>query len=199
MILTEWKLSLPSWVGEWERQHQDKRYHQLDDRLRFTLELAKENILRKTGGPFSAVIFQDTIGEVVSIGVNHVIAENCSMAHAEIMAIMAAQKKLHAFDLGSPEMPSYHLISSAQPCAMCTGAIPWSGIRKLTYISPKEDVQDILGFDEGPLHPQWVQEFKKRHIDIQEGSFQEEAKAILILYKKLGGPIYNGRGGTNYI
>ena len=70
--------------------------------MRFVLALTERNIREKTGGPFGAAVFEQDSGKLVSVGVNVVIQQNCSAAHAEMMALMLAQKELDHYDLGMP-------------------------------------------------------------------------------------------------
>lgn len=186
MTITETKtLVLPSWTNELIPF--STNLISIEEKVRFVLKLAAQNIEHKTGGPFGAAIFNSNSHELISVGVNQVVEQNCSPAHAEIIAIMMAQEKLKQFKLDDEE---YVLISSAQPCAMCTGAIVWSGVKTLIYASPKEDVESIAGFDEGPVHPDWITELKKRGITVVEKVISDEASEILKLYKSTQGIIY---------
>jgi tRNA(Arg) A34 adenosine deaminase TadA len=65
-----------------------------------------------------------------------------------MVAIMIAQKILGNFDLGDASVPAYELVTSTEPCAMCLGATPWSGVRGLVCGARDEDASAV-GFDEG--------------------------------------------------
>ncbi len=104
---------------------------------------AKEALkgLRKNhGGPFGAVIIQNN--NVISKAHNEVIKNNDPTAHAEILAIRKASKKLKRFDLSDCE-----IYSTCEPCPMCFAAIHWAKIRSLYYGCSKEDAANI-GFDD---------------------------------------------------
>ena len=73
---------------------------------------------------------------------------------------------------------------------MCGGALLWSGIKKLVYGATKNDVEELVGFDEGPVHPDWNNEMKKRGIDIVSEVLRDEARSILKRYKIKGGILY---------
>ena len=56
--------------------------------MRRAIELATENVLAGSGGPFGAVVVRD--GEIIATGVNLVTSTNDPTAHAEVVAIRAA-------------------------------------------------------------------------------------------------------------
>ena len=159
MLITNWNLNLPEWLVSILPEISLKQYSTDEDRMRLAIDLSQKNVEHGTGGPFGAAIFHDVSGELLSVGVNQVVPQHCSLAHAEIMAIMTAQQKIKNFSL---QEAKYHLASSSQPCAMCTGALAWSGLSRVTYAATKEDVEFLTGFDEGPLHPQWESELDAR-------------------------------------
>ena len=91
--------------------------------MRFVIELARQNIEHRTGGPFGAAIFETTSGKLLAPGVNLVEPAHCSIAHAEMVAIALAQQTRGSYDLGR-EGTICELVTSTEPCAMCLGAIP---------------------------------------------------------------------------
>src|SRR5512143_3823362 len=117
-----------------------------EERMRFVLELAREHIAAD-GGPFAAAVFEHGSGRLLAAGANRVIASSCSCAHAEVIALSLAQRRLGHFDLGAASFPPCELVSSAEPCLMCLGAVLWSGVRVLSVGARGEDVT-ALGFDE---------------------------------------------------
>ena len=123
-------LELPGWVEEL-LPDPGGTYPTEEDRMRLVVELSRLNVERETGGPFGAAIFERETGRLLAPGVNLVVASSCSVAHAEMVAIMIAQQVVGDFDLGSEGKPAYELYASTEPCAMCFGAIPWSGVRAL--------------------------------------------------------------------
>jgi tRNA(Arg) A34 adenosine deaminase TadA len=163
--------------------------------MRFVIELSEMNIKNETGGPFGAGIFEQDSGKLIAVGVNVVLDTNCSLAHAEMMCIGLAQQKLRTFDLGTEGMPAYELASSTEPCAMCLGAIPWSGIRRLLCGARGQDACDI-GFDEGGKVPDWADTLAIRGITVVQDVLRKEARDVLKNYKESGGLIYNGRQAT---
>ena len=179
-------LQLPAWIEELAGDP-ERRYPDPAERMRLAVELACRNAERDSGGPFGAAVFDLESGRLIAPGVNRVIPESCSVAHAETMAIMLAQKRLGTFDLRS--LGSYELATSAEPCAMCYGALPWSGIRRLAYGATREDVTAI-GFDEGDKPADWAASLEARGIEVVHGLLRAEAREALQCYRRRNGTIY---------
>ena len=123
-------VTIPDWILERLGQA-GKDFGSVSSRMDLAISLAEENVSKKTGGPFAAVIFDMSTWEPVSAGVNLVTSENCSIFHAEMVAIMTAQKKLGCYDLSMASQGKYELVTSTEPCAMCFGAVPWSGVSSI--------------------------------------------------------------------
>ena len=188
------ELSLPDWVPEFLAGRPDQ-FKTVEDRVGLAIELSRENVLRKTGGPFGAAVFERESGRLISVGINQVVTLNCSVAHAELMAIMGAQQKLKNFDLGAKGLPAHDLATSGQMCAMCFGAMAWSGVTRVGIGARATDTESLTGFDEGPIHPDWKVQLEKRGIEVVQDVLRDEACAVLRMYREQGGVIYNGRGG----
>ena len=158
-------------------------------RMRFVLDLARENIATG-GGPFAAAVFEYANGRLLAAGANRVTSSGYSCAHAETVALTLAQRRLGHYDLGAASFPSCELVSSAEPCLMCLGAVLWSGVRRLVWGALREDALAI-GFDEGPVFPESLDYLRARGIEIVAGQLRDEARAVLELYARSGGHIYN--------
>jgi tRNA(Arg) A34 adenosine deaminase TadA len=163
-------------------------------RMRLAIELANRNIEHRTGGPFGAAIFETVAWRVVGVGVNLVETSNCSILHAEMVAIAMAQRTAGSYDLAAGGRPCHELATSTEPCAMCLGAIPWSGIRRVLCGARGQDACEI-GFDEGAKPADWVGELNKRGIEVARDILREEARAVLRRYAERGGTIYNAGAG----
>jgi tRNA(Arg) A34 adenosine deaminase TadA len=186
-------LTLPSWLPAL-LPPPDMTFPGPEERMRLVIGLARENVERKAGGPFAAAVFESVTGRLFSAGVNLVSALNSSIAHAEIVAIMLAQQRAGTYDLGGPGMPLLELVASAEPCAMCLGAIPWSGVRRLVCGASEADAAGI-GFDEGAKPSAWERELVSRGIEVVRNVCRGEAAAVLRQYADRGGVIYNARQG----
>ena len=185
-------IDLPDWAIE-ENKKLPAAIESIEDRMKLVIKFSRMNIEHETGGPFAAGLFEAATGKPVVIGINRVIPLNNSSAHAEIVTLMMGQKILNAFDLGGEGMPDYQLVISAQPCAMCYGSIPWSGVRSVVIAASGEQVESITGFDEGPVHPNWQSEYQRRGIEVIENVLAEEACEVLKAFADSGAKIYNGR------
>jgi tRNA(Arg) A34 adenosine deaminase TadA len=157
--------------------------------MRFVVALATTNVEKGTGGPFGAAVFERRTGQLVAIGVNLVESTNCSHAHAEMVAIANAQQAVGTFDLAAAGIPEHEIVTSCEPCAMCYGAIPWSGVRRVLCGARASDAQAI-GFDEGAKPKNWVAELNTRGISVVRDLCRKEAVAVLQHYKADGGAIY---------
>jgi tRNA(Arg) A34 adenosine deaminase TadA len=193
MRFPEVALRLPDWVGE---TLTDRVYPTVEDRMRLAVELSSLNVRHGTGGPFGAAIFERETGELLAPGVNLVVGSNCSVAHAEMVAIMVAQQTIGDFDLGGEDRPPYELVASTEPCAMCLGATPWSGVSRLVCGARDEDASAI-GFDEGEKPAEWVPALERRGITVVRDVLREEAASVLREYAGEGGEVYNARRGSS--
>jgi tRNA(Arg) A34 adenosine deaminase TadA len=191
----EFTLSLPDWAVE-ELKKLPTHIPKLEDRMREVIRFSRLNFEKGTGGPFAAGVFEIETGKLVVIGVNRVVPSNCSSAHAEVMTLSLAQHLLGTFDLGGAGMPAYQLVVNWRPCAMCYGATIWSGIRSLAIAGSGPELESITGFDEGPIHPHWDEELKKRGIELIDNVLNDEAIAVYRDFAASGSLVYNGRGGS---
>lgn len=118
----DFKIGVPGWVADFVGQS-PRVFPTMEDRMRFVIALARQNIERQSGGPFGAGVF-DEQGRLVAPGVNIVVTRNCSILHAEIVAIALAQKELGRYDISDGGKSDYELVTSTEPCAMCSGLCP---------------------------------------------------------------------------
>jgi tRNA(Arg) A34 adenosine deaminase TadA len=143
--------------------------------------------LKHGGGPFAAGVFDLETGDCLSVGVNRVVDNRCSVAHAEMMALMLAQQHVESHDLST--YGRVVLTTSAQPCSQCYGALPWSGIQAMEFGAGREAVESI-GFDEGPCPENWRQLLEDRGIQVNGPLLEQEAFQLLTTYRDQGGEIY---------
>ena len=175
-------LMLPDWVRD--EVPTDKLYPGQQERIGLAIELSRSNVAHGTGGPFGAAVF-DSAGRLLGIGVNQVLASNCSAAHAEVMALGSSQQRLRRFRLNSEGGP-VTLATSAQPCAMCFGALIWAGIDEVLIGARSDDVQALAHFDEGPLPTDWMGELQLRGIAVHRDLSRDEACKVLRDYGEIG-------------
>ena len=186
-------LTLPEWINV--RVKPDTILASIEERMRFVISLAVENVEQGTGGPFAAAVFELSTGRLVAPAVNIVERGKCSLAHAEAMALMVAQQVVGSYDLGGPGLPPLELVTTSQPCIQCWGNVWWSGIKRLVTGTSIEQTQSIAGFDEGPVPPNWAQLLRdrtpaERSVEVIENVLSDEACAALKRYKEMGARIY---------
>jgi tRNA(Arg) A34 adenosine deaminase TadA len=186
MILAQLHLTLPIWIRE--AIDESRLYPDDDSKVSLAIDLARRNVENRSGGPFGAAVFTGE-GRLVSVGVNRVIAQSCSVAHAEMMAYMLAQQRLQRFRLNEGG-ERFVLATSAQPCCQCYGATVWAGIDELLIGARSEDVEELTEFDEGPLPADWVNELRIRAIEVRRDVLRDDAREVLRAYGAMGGTAY---------
>ncbi len=179
MLPLQIHLTLPPWIGD--VADTNRRYQTDEERVGLAIELSQQNVERAGGGPFGAAVFNSHSGRLVAVGVNRVVPQHCSVAHAEIMAMMIAQQRLGRQRLNE-DGGHYVLATSAQPCCQCYGAVVWAGIDELLIGARSEDVEELAGFDEGPLPADWIGELATRGIAVRNDILREQARATLAAY-----------------
>jgi tRNA(Arg) A34 adenosine deaminase TadA len=190
-IISHCSFELPAWVEPFLKDWQEPLLT-TSRRMQLAVGLSRESIQQKTGGPFGAVVVNEESGELVSVGINLVTSAGLSIAHAEMVALSLAQRKVGAWNLS--HSGPLQLVTSCEPCSMCYGALPWSGIKSLICGAKKKDAESA-GFDEGDKPDQWVRSLQRRDIVVQCGVLRAEAASVLKQYGDSGGPIYNADHG----
>jgi guanine deaminase len=108
--------------------------------LQQAIELARQGMDARKGGPFGCVIVRD--GEVIGKGCNGVTSTNDPTAHAEIVAIRDACQRLGDFQL-----TGCTVYTSCEPCPMCLGALYWARPALIVYAATRREAADA-GFDD---------------------------------------------------
>ena len=180
------ELTLPAWLADIAGT--ESFFTDDEARVAFVIDLARRNVEHGGGGPFGAAVFDDE-GKLVSAGVNQVVAQRCSLAHAEILALGLAQRNVQRFRLNETG-GRYTLATSAQPCCQCFGALIWAGIDVLLVGARGEDVESLTEFDEGPLPPDWIAQLQRRGIRVERDLHRDEAREVLAEYTRRGGIPY---------
>ena len=150
-----------------------------------SLQEELKSYIAQGSGPFLAVIYDDK-GNLIAKEANSVVKEICSHNHAEMNTIKAAEKALKTYDLSSHNLSLY---VTAEPCIMCLGGIMWSGLKEVYYSVPSKLVEEITGFDEG-FKPDWLEEFKKRHITVYGNIEVKAGVDVLQHYINQGRTVY---------
>jgi tRNA(Arg) A34 adenosine deaminase TadA len=184
---TQFEIELPKWLESF-LEGWPGPLTTAEQRMRLAVELSAENVRHGTGGPFGAIVIEDQSGHLLGAGVNLVTTLELSIAHAEMVALSMAQSAMSNWNLGAKT--DVQLVTSCQPCAMCFGAVPWSGVTSLVWGASKEDAE-AAGFDEGDKPDNWVQTLNKRGIQTRGDVLREEAASVLARYARKAGHIYH--------
>lgn len=128
--------------------------------LQIAINLAKENVENKSGGPFGAVIVKDN--KIIAKGNNSVTQLNDPTAHAEVTAIRNACKELHSFQL-----KDCTIYSSCEPCPMCLGAIYWARPERLVFAASKE-IASKYNFDDSFIYNEINLKIEERSIETNQ-------------------------------
>jgi tRNA(Arg) A34 adenosine deaminase TadA len=186
---------LPAWVSDELAVLPDVLATE-QDRMRVVNTLAARNFVEGSGGPFAALVLERATGRLLSAGVNVVLASGLSSTHAEVVALSLAQVRLGNWDLGA-DGREHELVVNWRPCAMCYGAVVWSGVRHLVVAGDGPELERLTGFDEGPVRDDWIEQLVKRGITVSSDVLRDEAVKVYAAYGEYanrgGAVVYNAR------
>ena len=134
------------------------------------IQLSIENVRSSRGGPFGAIVVKE--GDVIAEGVNCVTQLNDPTAHAEVIAIRQACRKLKMFELTGCE-----IYTSCEPCPMCLGAIYWARPARLFYGNTAADAAKA-GFDDSLIYSEISQAHSQRKIPMVQMMHEEALQAF---------------------
>jgi guanine deaminase len=143
--------------------------------MREAIRLSLENVQSGKGGPFGAVIVKN--GVMIATGVNEVTGTNDPTAHAEIIAIRNACKKLDSFHLDDCE-----IYCSCEPCPMCLGAIYWTRLKAVYFANTKKDAAEI-NFDDNSIYQEMELPINERKLPTIQ-LLRDEAQSAFIQWQK---------------
>ncbi len=134
------------------------------------------NSVNTAGGPFGCVIVKKN--KIIAEGKNSVTFSNDPTAHAEVVAIREACKKLNTFSLAGCD-----LYTSCEPCPMCLSAIYWSRIDNIFYANTRDDAKKI-NFDDSLIYSEIPKKNEEKKIPMKQMMRNEALKAFDIWDKK---------------
>jgi guanine deaminase len=140
--------------------------------MREAIRLSCSKMQGNRGGPFGAVVVREE--KIIARGWNQVTSRNDPTAHAEIVAIRAASRKLQTFRLEGCE-----LYTSCEPCPMCLAAIYWARIKKVIYANSRRDAARIK-FDDENISREMARPLANRKIPMQQLMRREAIKAFQV-------------------
>ncbi|MCT1539635.1 MULTISPECIES: nucleoside deaminase [Lysinibacillus] len=139
------------------------------DYIQLAVDKTKEGIDKNIGGPFGATIVRGD--EIIAVVGNTMMRDTDITAHAEIVAIREASKKLGTMDLSDCV-----IYATCEPCPMCVGAIIWSGIKEVHYCNTAEDAH-VHGFSDMHLRD-YLTGKDKSVLNMQKIETTEECDAL---------------------
>lgn len=120
------------------------------------IKMAEKGIDSNAGGPFGCVIVKDN--KIIAEGFNKVTSKNDPTAHAEMVAIRKACRKLNSFQLDE-----CIIYTSCEPCPMCLGAIYWARPKTVYFACTKKDAAKI-DFDDQFIYDELEKNIETREI-----------------------------------
>ena len=136
--------------------------------MREAIRLSIQMMRRGQGGPFGAVVVCD--GRIVGRGWNQVTWGNDPTAHAEIVALRLACRRLKTFHLENCD-----LYTSCEPCPMCLSAIYWARLGRVYYANTRQEAAEI-GFDDDFIYREVALPIARRKLRMKQ-MLHEEALA----------------------
>ena len=195
---TEYSIALPAWIAD-ALADVPAVIDDVRERMRVVHARAERNWREGNGGPFAAMVAESGSGRIVSVGVNVVLASGVSSAHAEVTALALAQRVAGGWDLGGEDQPDHELVVNWRPCVQCYGAVLWSGVRRLVVAGSGPELEQLTGFDEGPMREDWAAQFETRGIEVRDGLLRDEALGTFARYHDAVAAgdmtVYNARSG----
>jgi len=138
--------------------------------MREAIRLSGRNLRDNGGGPFGAVVVRR--GKIVGRGWNRVASTNDPTAHAEVMAIREACRRLGTFRLDDCE-----LYASCEPCPMCLAAIYWARLKTIYYANTSRDAAGIQ-FDDDFIYREVARPVSRRKIRMRQLLRREALKVF---------------------
>ena len=138
----------------------------MQEAIRISIEMMRRN----HGGPFGAVVVKS--GRIVGRGWNRVTSSNDPTAHAEIVAIRGACRRLKTFQLDGCE-----LYTSCEPCPMCLSAIYWARLQRVYYANTRRDAAKA-NFDDAVIYHEVARPISRRKISMRQFMRKEALRAL---------------------
>jgi tRNA(Arg) A34 adenosine deaminase TadA len=143
--------------------------------MREAIRLSIQMMRRGVGGPFGAVVVKGD--KIVGRGCNQVTSSNDPTAHAEIVAIRDACRRLKTFQLDDCD-----LYTSCEPCPMCLSAMYWARLRSVFYGNTRRDAAKIA-FDDDFIYREVALPIRKRKL-VMKQLLREEALAAFVEWER---------------
>lgn len=141
--------------------------------MRFLLraiELSRLGMQQGHGGPFGCVIVRN--GEIVGEGFNQVTSSNDPTAHAEVVAIREACRRLQTWQLTDCDV-----FTSCEPCPMCLGALYWARPKRVVFANTRQQAA-AAQFDDAMIYSEIAAGVHERKIPFEHVPMGEAAQVF---------------------
>ncbi|MDC7785932.1 nucleoside deaminase [Rhodoplanes sp. TEM] len=139
------------------------------DFMRRAIALSRDSVATG-GGPFGAVVVRD--GVIVGEGANRVVPDGDPTAHAEVVAIRDACRRL-----GTHVLDGAVVYTSCEPCPMCLSAIWWARVKEIVYANDRAGAAAI-GFDDHALYEEVARPLEARVLPLRRLAAEEAAEVF---------------------
>ncbi len=106
---------------------------------------ASRDAARAGNMPFGATLVSPA-GQLLWTAQNNQVTSGDCTGHAELVLVREARAAL-----GAEAVRGGTVYASGEPCAMCSGAMFWAGIRRVVFAASTADIADALGGDSLPI------------------------------------------------
>ncbi len=134
---------------------------------------ASRKALAAGNSPYGAVLVS-AAGEVLQVATNQQNTDHDVTGHAEVVLVREASARL-----GAAALAGSTVYASGEPCAMCSGALYWAGIRRIVYAASNEVMNELFGGDRLPIHCAEVLAGASRKVQVGGPLLAEDAVAVL--------------------
>ncbi len=134
---------------------------------------ASREALDAGNNPYGAVLVSGA-GEVLHVATNRQNTGQDLTGHAEVVLVREAAARL-----GAAALRDATVYASGEPCAMCSGALYWAGIRRIVYAASNEVMNDLFGGDQLPIQCAEVLAGASREVQVDGPLLADDAVAVL--------------------
>ena len=197
-ISTRFSARLPMWVLT-ELAAQPDRLGSDAERMVLVHRLAARNYREGGGGPFAALAVDSAPPVSWSRpGSTWCWTPGCRRCTPRWWPSRWPSSAGGTWDLGNVDAAALELVVNWRPCAMCYGAVLRSGVRRLVIAGDGPELEQLTGFDEGPVREDWAEQLAKRGITVPPDVLRDEALAVFAEFGEYvaasDAVVYNARG-----
>jgi tRNA(adenine34) deaminase len=148
-----------------------------DDAIHLRAAIALSRAAGAKGNEPYGALLVDAGGTPLAEAENTQVTKRDSTGHAELNLLREASRR---FDVAT--LAGCTVYATGEPCAMCAGAIYWSGVRRLVYALPVARMLELArpGTDELLLSCREVFGRGMHPVEVVGPALEEEAATVLI-------------------